>query len=186
MPAISTVTYAGVSMSQKMIQDANYDLYIWTLPNGTQPTTGTNNFIVILASAMPSGVISCGGISFTGVDQTTTWSMSSCPGAGTGASGTSATASCTAGASGASDMVVVAECNGTSIGSPTGAINRRGFTDNAGGACESFGIGTAAGNTTAISWNNNGNDSWHILAGAIKASAGGATASRTPAHGDTL
>lgn len=173
MPNISTITYAGVGLSLLAKQDANFDTYLYTLPNGTQPTTGNNNVVVTLASAFTGVTIDCVALTVTGVDQTTTWTVSDCTG-----SGNSATASCTLGSSGSSDLVIVGECNGTSIGTPTGAITRQAFHNSSLGACDSFGMGTAAGSTTAISWNNNGNDHWEILAAAFKA-VSGATLGRT-------
>jgi hypothetical protein len=179
MANITGVTYAGVSMHQQAKRDANYDTYLFELVN---PTTGSNNFVVTLASQMleAAGIINCTGATFSGVHQSTPWTISDCTGGGSGT-----TASCTLGSSGANDMVVATVCNGTSIGSPTGALTRRAFHDNSAGACDSEGLGTAAGNTTSVSWNNNGSDTWQILAGALKEAAAAAS-SRTPAHGDTF
>lgn len=163
-PNISTATYAGVSMSQLAKRDANYDTYIWTLADGVQPTSGANNFVVTLASALVSGAdtLTCVGISWTGGNASTTWTVSNCTGAGN-----SATASCTLGASGASDMLVVFVCNGTSIGAVGTGLTSRQTTDDSAGACNSFGGATGTGGTTAVSWTV-GNDTWQILAAAAK------------------
>ena len=172
-----TATYASVSMHEQVKRDKNWDVYLWELVN---PTSGSNNFVVTAASSMTPGasVINCVGGTFSGVDQATPWTTSGCTESG---SNPGTTAACTLSASGANDMVVVAECNGTSIGSPTGAITRRDFHDNTAGACNSFGLGTAAGNTTSLSWNNNGSDSWSLTGGALKeAAAGPAMSVRRP------
>lgn len=162
-PNISSVTYNGVNLSLLAKRDANYDTYLWTLPNGIEPASGTNNVVVTKASAS-SGVIACVALTVSGVDQTTTWTASDATGAGSGT-----TASGTLSSNSSGDLVVIAECNGTSIGNPTGAITRRAFHDNNFFACASFGMGTAAGGTTALSWNNNGNDNWQMLGAAFKA-----------------
>lgn len=170
-PNISTVTYAGVSLSQLAKRDANYDTYIWTLPDGTQPTTGANNVVVTLAGAMVGSAtrLRCAAITATGVDQTTAWTVSNCTGAGTGT-----TASCTLGANSASDLLFVVVCNGTSIGSSGTGITSRASVNDSTGSCSSLGVGTGAGGTTAVSWTV-GSDTWQILAGAWKA-AGAAPA----------
>lgn len=164
-PNISTVTYAGVSLSQLAKRDDNYDTYIWTLPNGTQPATGANNVVVTTASAISgsSPIITCVAISASGVNQTTAWDVSDCTGAGT-----STTASCTLSANAASGMLVVFACNGTSIGAVGAGLTSRQSSNSTANACSSFGGATGTGGTTAVSWTV-GNDSWEILAAAFKA-----------------
>lgn len=165
-PNISTVTYAGVSLSQLVKRDANYDTYIWTLPDGTQPATGANNVVVTLASALVTvsqDYLTCAAITVTGVNQATAWDVTDCTGAGS-----STTASCTLSANGSSDLLAVFVCNGTSIGTAGSGLTSRQSTNNGAGACNSLGAGTGTGGTTAVSWTV-GSDTWQILAAAWKA-----------------
>lgn len=172
MPNISTVTYASVSLSQLAKRDANYDTYIWTLPNGTQPTTGANNVVVTLASALTgtSPTLTCGAITYTGVDQTNAWTVSDCTGAGS-----SGNATCTLGASGANDMLFVTACHGTELTTVGSGLTLRQNIDSSLNACGSLGVATGTGGTTSVTWNVTGTDSWQILAGALKAAGGAAT-----------
>ena len=101
-PATSSVTYAGVGLVSKKKQGTNYYCELWSLPDGTQPSSGTNNVVVTLASILAGGadVIASVAISATGVNQTTAWTATN----GTGGSGVSALTTLTS--SGASDMGV--------------------------------------------------------------------------------
>lgn len=164
-PNISTVTYNGVSLSQLVKRDANYDTYIWTLPNGTEPASGAHNVVVTLASGLGTvsqDYLTCVAITAAGVNQTSAWDVTDCTGAG---SGTSAT--CTLSANSSNDLLAVFVCNGTSIGAAGSGITSRQSTNNGAGACNSLGGGTGAGGTTAVGWTV-GSDTWQILAAAWK------------------
>jgi fibronectin-binding autotransporter adhesin len=171
-PAVSTVTYAGVNLTRIVHAGTNYYTDLWSLPAGTQPTSGSNNVIVTLASNLAGGADSLvsGAISATGIDQSTTFTSTN------SATGSGATASVTLSSSGGSDLVVHAACSGTSM---TSTPQTQQYINNfsAAGACGTQGGATAAGGTTSLSWSVT-SDSWIIVGGSLRASTGGA--SETP------
>lgn len=170
MPATSSVTYAGVGLVSKhkrQVGTTKYYCELWSLPDGTQPTSGANNVIVTLAAIQPSAsdVMVSIAVTATGVDQTTAWTSSANGNDGTG---TSATLTITG--SGANDLGVHFACNGTSVSTTVGAgeTSRTVTATDTGGACNTMGGATAVGADTAFS-RTVGNDSWIIIGGALKA-----------------
>ena len=167
-PAISTITYAGgQSLSQKKSQGGNYRLEYWALPDGTQPTIGANNVVITLVDNLNglNSALSCGVITFTGVDQTAQFTSSN-----NGNGGTGTTASLTLSANGANDMGFNFVCNGSSVGASTETM-RIDATDDGNGACNTLGVATSAGGDTNHSWTV-GSDSWLMVGGALKAASG--------------
>lgn len=176
---VSTVTYAGVSLSQTVHRSPAASRYVdlWTLPAGTEPTSGTNN-IVLTYSASSScsggteiGVRKMGAISVAGVDQTTTYTATN------GNDGTSTSASVTLSSSGASDLVVHSTCGGSTLSSPTGT--QRWHDGNQLTSCNDGNGATAAGGTTTVS-SSLASDTWVIVAGSFKAAGGGGGLVCTP------
>jgi hypothetical protein len=161
-PVTNSVTYAGVSLVSKKKQGTTYYCELWSLPDGTQPTTGANNVVVTLASA-PSGtnaILLSAAVTFTGVNQSTAWTSSS---NGNGGTGTSVTL--TLSANNAVDMGVDFACHGFGFSSTT-ETSRVNNTDS-GAACNSFGVATAAGSDTSLSWTSASSDSWLIVGGSL-------------------
>lgn len=176
-PQISSVTYAGVSLSQKAHANGNGGNFytdLWTLPDGTQPTTGTNNVVITLASALnvsSEASMESGAFSVYNVSQSQTWTTVA------SSTGNSTTASLTLGSSGSSDLVVAEVCNGTGIISTSQTLQYQ--TPAASfNACASSEGDTAAGNTTNLSWSVN-SDYWIATAGAFKAYSGTSPATTT-------
>jgi hypothetical protein len=177
VPAVSTVTYAG-SQSLSEIQSENPATnrrgYLYALPAGTQPTSGANSLVVVLASNLgaacstSNGVLSAVILTASGVNQTTTFT-SSIDGSGSGT-----TASLTLSSSGANDLGVHFVCAGGGITSTT-ETERGPKIDNTINTCASVHSATAAGGDTAFSWTIP-SDSWIMAGGALKeASAAAAT-----------
>lgn len=159
-PAILTGVHATAqSLSEVATAGANYRIRHWSLANGTQPTSGTNNIVIVLAAGLTTtqSVLSCSAVSTSGVSQTTQFSDS-----GDAASGadTSAEWSMTTIASG--DLGLIAVCNGTSVGTSTNATVRFDATDDGNGACNTIGVATAVPGVSSGVWTV-GNDSWLTL-----------------------
>jgi hypothetical protein len=70
-PAVTAVTYAGVSLVQiSVINTTNYEAHseLWALPAGTQPTSGANNVVVTLDNQLQINSVHTGAMSVAGVD----------------------------------------------------------------------------------------------------------------------
>lgn len=175
-PAVSTLTLGAQSLTQVFHESggAPYYLDLWSLPAGTQPTTGVGAVTVTLASSLGvacsgNAAIASGAISASGVDQTTTFSSSNGAASSTGTS-----ASVIIGASGSNDLGVQMACAGSTLVSTTETSQWNGGDQNT--QCNSFGGATAAGSDTSFSWSWSGSDSWAIVGAAFKAASGGAPA----------
>lgn len=170
---VSTVTYAGVGLSQTVHRSpsaANY-VDLWTLPAGTQPTSGANNIVLTYSSSnsctggIRDGVRKMGAIAVAGVDQSTTYTATN------GADGTGTSSSVTLSSSGASDLVVHSSCAGSILSAPTGTSRWHDGNDLT--SCNDGNGATASGGTTTLSSTIGASDSWVIVAGSFKAAAGG-------------
>ena len=113
-PTISSVTYAGVALTQIVHKvngtDGTTFGDLWALPAGTQPATGTNYVVITLSGPVtPDQTIHSGAISAYNVDQSTTFTS-------TGSNdGASASATLTLSSSGANDLLIDSLCNQGSI-----------------------------------------------------------------------
>ncbi|MGE4133574.1 MAG: hypothetical protein AB7F86_18200, partial [Bdellovibrionales bacterium] len=167
-PATTSVTYAGVALT--LITSATNGsctgnrVELWAMPAGTQPSTGTNNVIVTLASPVTGYTdnLRVGAVSAYNVHQTTTFTSTVTN------SGNSATASATLSSSGANDLVIggaYAANNMTTTGHTI--LYQEGFWDWPGmAAARGF---RAAGGTTALSYNVTASDYWIMLGASFKA-----------------
>lgn len=166
-PAVTSVTYAGVSLTSKRTEGTTYHCDLWSLPDGTQPATGANNVVITLAGTTTglNNRLRGAAVTFTGVDQTTAWTSSN-----NGNNGNSSTSTLTISASGADDMGIDFVCHGTDVTTTT-ETDRLNIDDGA-AACNSLGVATAAGGDTSFSWSHSGADTWIIIGGALKASGG--------------
>lgn len=159
LPLVSTVTYAAVGLTQKLhtIPAASRYCDIWTMPDGTQPATGTNNVVITLASGLSNSSqhLNSGAMSASGVNQTQQFRTSSA----TGNSGTSGNAALTLGASTSGDLVVSIACHGTALSSTTQTQRWLSNTFTS-GECGTTGGSTATGGTTSLGWTVSGADFW--------------------------
>lgn len=176
---VSTVTYAGVGLSQTVHRSPAASRYVdlWTLAAGTEPTSGTNNIVITYSSSTScsggteDGQRKMGAISVAGVDQTTTYTATN------GNDGTGTSASVTLSSSGASDLVVHSTCGGSTLSSPTGT--QRWHSGNEKTTCNDGNGATATGGTTTVS-SSLASDTWVIVAGSFKAASGGGGLVCTP------
>lgn len=174
VPVITSVVHAtsqnlsAVPSSKKFDSTGtNYYCELWALPAGTQPTSGTNNVVITVASTLPSnGWINAMVITASDVDQTTTLSIS--PGGNNGA-GTAT--SLTLAASGASDLVFSVSCGGSDF-TGTNQTTRGAQSGGGAGACGSMQASTAVGGTTSLG-DTLASDSWIKIGAAFKDVGGG-------------
>lgn len=175
-PTVSSVVHAGsqnLSQTKTMSTSARNRFDMWTLPAGTQPTSGTNNVVVTLSGNI---LTACSGhskmdvvvLTSANVDQTTTYTAT----ATNSGSGTSASA--TLASSGGTDLVVLAACAGSSFtGGLTGAGGSVKQSDADGDTdCGSFIVATFNGGVTAPAATISASDSWMAIDGSLKASGG--------------
>lgn len=185
-PAVSSATYAGTSLTQ--IQAVSPDParrgYLFGWPSGSAPTTGTNNFVVTLASDLTVAcdaavALSAIGMSVTGSDTSSQYVTSNTN------SGSGTTASLTVSSNPTGSMGFSTGCSGDGVTSSTeGTIDA---TDtNLQGSCgTAFGMDVAP---TDASWSFTiPSDSW-ITAGLVFAASGGgggggSTSNRLPLLG---
>jgi hypothetical protein len=169
-PVVSSVTYNGVALTpiinlSPAAQCAYAHYSMWAMPAGTQPASGTHDVVVTLASAHKKrGRLRSGAMSFTGVDQTTTFTST------ISAEGTGTAIAATLPSSGANDMVVMGTCHGGSLTSTTHTERWR-LNSNGYNSCNNDGGATAAGGTTSLSWTGSVSDKWAIFGGSLKAAA---------------
>lgn len=158
-PLITGITYATVALTQKLhtIPGTNRYCDIWTMADGTQPATGSNNVVVTTATVLASGDdnMNVGVFSATGVNQSQQFRTSS----PTGNSGASGNATLTLGASTSGDLVISQACHGTTLTSTT---QTQKWLNNSIqlGACATTGGSTATGGTTSLGWTVSGTDTW--------------------------
>lgn len=174
-PAISTVKFDPTGTNQSLTQIETVSPAssrrgeLWALPAGTQPTSGTHNIEIIMASGLDacagSSRLSSGAFAVAGVDQTTTFTDTNI----NSGSGTSATLTLTG--SGANDLGFHGVCAGNGLTSTT--ETSRWSVSDTNTSCNSSGGATAAGSDTSFSWSIP-SDSWIMVGGAFKASTGGA------------
>lgn len=171
-PQVLTMTYATVGLSQAIHStpsppDPSRYSDMWTMPAGTQPTTGTNNLVVtftgdITVICNANATILVQVFSLFNVDQTTIFTST---GSGNGSSGT---ASITLSSSAATDLVVHGGCGGSNVSAPTGTQRQ---LDNLStlNSCGSGVAATATGGTTSVGFTISPSDSWLNVAGSFKA-----------------
>lgn len=172
-PTVSSVSYAGVALTQILTKSpaTNANAYLYALPAGTQPTSGTGNVVITLSGLMmpdsggARGDFQSGAISVTGVDQSTTFTSSA------SASGSSTTPSVTLASSGANDLVIQSiGSNGTLNTTPQ--TQRWKYTSALADSFQTCGGATAAGGTTSLSWTyTSGSHVWAMLAASFKAAS---------------
>ena len=175
-PSISSVTYAGVSLSNTSLPNVTAGSgpprrgMVWSLPAGTQPTSGANNVVITLSGSLITACpvnnprVMSGTVTASGVDQTTTFTGSG------GSSGSGTTASTTL-TSGANDLVAHSGCSGDNTSAPTGTS--RWANNDTQTSCNSNVGATAAGGTTAPQFTVASSDSWIELAVSFKEAGGG-------------
>jgi hypothetical protein len=180
VPTVSSVTYAGVSLN--LVTSATWssgiNIYLYSLPPGTQPASGTNNVVVTLNWALntgnggggTSGSVHSGAISAYNVDPATTFTSYNAVVSST----QTTSATITIGSSNANDLSFAAGCSGTTFNGTTFTSQWNCSNTNTPEVCTeanycdaTAGI-TAAGGTTTLSWAIS-KDSWALVGGAFKA-----------------
>jgi hypothetical protein len=169
---VSSIAYNGVNLVQKIhaVPSSERWIDLWTLPDGTQPATGTNNVVVTLTGALvgANDRLTAGAISLMGVDQTSQLTSTSTN------SGSGTALSVTLGSSGANDLAAASACNGTSLSTTHTGTQFYASGDDSLTACNTNAGITASGGTTSLTWTG-GNDTWTFIAASFKAVAGGSS-----------
>lgn len=169
MPLLG-VTHAGVNLklqSVKINNDCTLGFSLWSLPEGTQPTSGTNDIVVTVRNVASDSIIHSGAVAASGVDQSNPFTSIAFKGE---FQDTSKVAQLQLPESGASDLVVSFVCNGTSVGSTPQTQRWVRNVDNM-SICNNSGGATAAGGTKYLSWNV-GADFWAIYGLSLRAAGG--------------
>jgi hypothetical protein len=170
--SVKSVTYAGVSLNRIYYHSPSFYMgtrvELWSLPAGTQPTSGTNNVVVNWTDSglvTPQNVHS-GAFSATGVDQKVPFSSFF---ATDGASNVTTSANVSLPYSGANDLPFSMVCNGSGV---TSSSQTTQWTNNIsnGATCDNDGGATATAGTTTFTWAIS-DDLWVAFAAAFKATA---------------
>src|SRR5262249_14657994 len=157
--------YAGVPLARFLATSPDGGVansYLYALPAGTQPASGTNNIVVTLDGVLQvNGLnqlpdLQSGAISASGVNQSQVFTSLNSK------TGTSTSANVTLAANGASDLVIESAVTKGTLGTAAQTQRWKNTLSDTQTA-NSCGGATAAGGTTSLSWPVSPSNIWVMI-----------------------